>query len=68
MWYFSGENLKTEFDDKCMDLNGGDGNIHMSNCHSNNDQKFYFDGENLRDRHFNRCLDPWSASSGGPHQ
>lgn len=57
MWYFSGENLKTEFDDKCMDLNGGDGNIHMSNCHSNNDQKFYFDGENLRDRHFNRCLE-----------
>lgn len=57
MWYFSGENLKTEFDHKCMDLNGGSGNIHMSNCHSNNDQKFYFDGDHLRDRHFNRCLE-----------
>ena len=62
MWYFSGENLKTEFDHKCMDLNGGSGNIHRSNCHSNNDQKFYFDGDHLRDRHFNRCLDSWSAS------
>jgi hypothetical protein len=34
MWYFDGELLKTEANNKCLDVNMGDGNLYMHNCHS----------------------------------
>ena len=34
MWYFDGELLKTEANNKCLDVNTGDGNLYMYNCHS----------------------------------
>ncbi|CAE7276592.1 unnamed protein product [Symbiodinium natans] len=58
MWYFSGEQLKNQHDGKCLDLNGGSGNLDVGNCVSGRkDQQFYFSGKSLRDRHWGRCLE-----------
>lgn len=57
MWYFDGELLKTEANNKCLDVNTGDGNLYMYNCHSGNNQKFYFDGNLIKTRQEDLCLD-----------
>lgn len=57
MWYFDGELLKTEANNKCLDVNMGDGNLYMHNCHSGSNQKFYFDGNLIKTRQEDLCLD-----------
>ncbi|CAE7233174.1 unnamed protein product [Symbiodinium natans] len=57
MWYLSGEHLKSELDNKCLDAHTGNGNLYMYDCHDGNHQKFYFDHGHIRVRHHHRCLE-----------
>ncbi|CAE7225520.1 unnamed protein product, partial [Symbiodinium natans] len=57
LWYFSGEQLMTEHDDKCLEEALDTGNLRMRACNGWGNQKFYFDGVYLRMKHTDRCLD-----------
>ena len=59
LWYFSGEQLMTEHDDKCLEEALDNGNLRMSACDGSDSQKFYFDGVYLRVKKTNRCLEAW---------
>jgi hypothetical protein len=58
MWYMESEQLKTNYDDKCLDYNYNNGNVYMHNCHAGSTQQWYLDGESLRSRYDTAmCLD-----------
>jgi len=49
--------LKTEQDDKCLDLHHDTANVYMHSCHGRDNQKWYWDGERLKTPHDGKCLD-----------
>merc|ERR1719152_191035 len=42
-WYFDGEELKTNYDNKCLDFNWNTENIYMHPCHGGTNQAFYLE-------------------------
>merc|ERR1719502_643505 len=51
--------LKTEYDDNCLDYNYNDGNVYMHPCHGGANQQWFFDATTgqLKTQWDDKCLD-----------
>lgn len=63
-WFMEHETLKTNYNDKCLDMSS-DGNVYMHDCHDGSNQQWYFEGESLKTRaSHDKCLDYDYGGSG----
>jgi len=50
--------LKTNYDDKCLDYNYGNGNVYMHSCHGGKNQQWYIDSQGaLKTKYDDKCMD-----------
>ncbi len=55
-WYWDGVQIRSDYDDKCLDAYVGSSNVGMWECHGGDNQKWYWDGEKLKNGD-GKCLD-----------